>query len=329
MKNKNKIVIMVVCLIVFVAVFGISYYFIFHSSNDKNTPSATSQISNDVGTTATKYVYEDITFDVITTRRDSLPYSSRLDIYQNYKLIMTQDGIGDIFPLGSPCPWDDTIKNCGSSDPAFGVDIIGNGKKYFVFVDVGDGSASPANYYIYELSKNGTITKMTEIDTYGGAVFKDLTGNGHLDVEIRETAFNCWSSACAFSHSPNFILSWNSSQKNYIINTNLMHKNAPTQNTIQQKADFYKGDNWCISDSDGSETCSVPWGYALDLIYSGNAVSAKSYLNLVWSVASSTLEHGEHGSFSSEKDLENKILSNLKSSQYYTAILSLNGGKIF
>jgi hypothetical protein len=332
--NKNKLVIVVWCLVVFIVVFGIFYYSIYHFAKTKNTPVATRQIPNDVSTTTAKYVYKNITFNIISHSNEGL-YPTQLEIYQNDKLVITQDAIGvDIFPLGSPCPWDDTIKNCGSSDPAFGVDINGNGEKDFVFADLSGGSANEIYFYIFELSKNGTITKIADIDTYGGATFKDLTGNRHLDVELGDSIWGCWNSACAFSPSPSVILSWNSTKQKYLPNISLIRKAIPSQNDIMAEVNYFKDNpSGCTDDNPyhaiGGVTCRMPWNYALDLIYSGNAVSAKSYLNLVWSIASSTLEHSEHGSFSSEKDLENQLLSNLKSSEYYTTILSLNGGKIF
>ena len=314
--NKNKIVTAIWCVIVFVASCGISYYSISHFTKTKNTCNITYQTTSYVSTTTAQYVYKNITFNVITTYLNGSSdfYSKSLEIYQNDKLLITQDGDSDISPL----------------DQAFGVDITGNGGKDFVFVDLSDGSGNFVSYHIYELPKNGTITKIAELDTSGDATFKDLTGNGRLDVEIGDMTFNCWESACASSPNTKVILSWNSAQQSYVMNPNLMRKPAPTQNTIQQMANYFRDDDWCGYNPGGTYRYCEPWDYALDLIYSGNAVSAKSYLNLVWSFASSTMEKNSgNGNFSSKKDLENQLLSNLKSSEYYTTILSLNGGKIF
>lgn len=305
---------MTACIIVFVAVFGISYYPILNFIKTKNTPRVAYQIPSYMSTTTGQYFYNDVTFDVVTTYEDSSLYDTELDVYQNNKPILKQDGYSAISP----------------ADQAFGVDITGNGGKDFVFEGDSDGSANFVDYYIFELPKNGTIKKIAELNTSGGATFKDLTGNGRLDVELGDMTFNCWESACVSSPNTEVILSWDFAQQSYVMNSNLMRKSAPTQNTIKQMVDYFRNDNWCGYNPDGTYRYCEPWDYALDLIYSGNAVSAKSYLNLVWSVASSTMEQNSgNGNFSSEKDLENQLLSNLKSSPYYTAILSLNGGKIF
>lgn len=290
------------------------------------------QNNNSVSTTT--YKYGNIAFQVVG---DSLMMST-LEISQNGKLVFSKDD-GGFYALGSPCPWDASTTKCSpNSAPTFGVDINGNGNKDFVFGDNGGGSGDFQSYYVFELSPSGTVKKIAELDDIsGGAVFKDLNHDGKLDVDFSDATFDCWHSSCAESRwsGGSIILSWDEKAQQYTPNLNLMREPSPSLAEITKQVNLFKNTDWCkqVTDQYGTgDECGVPWSYALGLIYSGNATSARKYLEAVWPLVSEKLINTGYYDFpttATEKYLENELLSQLKQSPYYAAILTLNGGKIF
>ena len=278
----------------------------------------------------TTYKYENIVFQVVGNGYDS----NTLDIFQDEKLVLSKRG-GGYSAFGYPCRWDSSIINCSSdSSPAFGVDINGDGNKDFVFADVSGGSGGYIGYIIFELPKTGVIKELTKLGSIsGGATFKDLNNDGKLDVEFRDDTFSCWKSSCAEStwKGGTIILSWNKVTKTYTPNLDLMRKLAPSESTIAKQVNFYMTNtNWyaTVQTPNGpTDEYSVPWSYALNLIYSGNGTVAVKYLDRVWPAIASSAEQSKN--FISEEDFKNQFLANLKQSPYYDAILTLNGGKIF
>jgi hypothetical protein len=73
------------------------------------------------------------------------------------------------------------------------------------------------------------------------------------------------------------------------------------------------------------------WGYALELIYSGNAASAKQYLNIVWPAIKNVPADDTMYDYSNLDlaSFEKGVTFNLQRSPYYEALLNLNGGNIF
>jgi hypothetical protein len=345
--NKHKIYIIicvVVVLTVIVTVLALAYSGevmqnagTLTTPGDTSTsswqiPAATSSEDNnqtasaDMASTTTNYVYGDIVFQVIESQTEE---TNTLVVKQGGKVVTTETN-GVIFPLGHPCNKDAYICDFSSS-PTWGVDINGNGQKDFVFDGNSLGSDDENDYYVFELSKAGVLAELAQISVYGDAKFRDLDGDGRLDIQFGDgRTWDCWSSDCASTPFPNVVLSWDNINQVYKPNTRLMHKVAPTQSAIQKEASSFKGDNWCAGTPNNPQNCTVPWGYALDLIYSGNAASAKSYIDLVWPLIDGSLKQDDtFANFSSEADFKSQLLSRLQTSPYYTTILSLNGGKIF
>lgn len=321
-----------------IIVIGCVGYLSWHSGqpskqNDDISVSVDSQLDEraiDVSTTT--YKYQNIVFQIVGHFD-----ASTIKIFQDDKLVFSESD-GGFYALGSNCPNDASTTNCDvRSSSTFGVDINGDGDKDFVFADVSGGSGAYADYRIFKLSKDDLIKEWMRFDDISGdATFEDLNGDGNVDVEFRDGVFNCWKTGCASSRSGTIILSWNKAEQTYTPNLDLMRKPPPSQNEIAKQVNFYKNTEWCVGvDShDGGISCSVPWTYAVDLIYSGNATSAKKYLETVWPFVSERLVNvysvnDEFPADATEKYLENEILLQLKQSTYYRDILTINGGKIF
>lgn len=313
---------------------------IFYQNNRNNIASTTVATStqeasqNNDSVSTTTYKYGNIVFQVIG---DSFSLSV-LKIFQDGKPVFSKDD-GGFYALGSPCPWDASTTKCSpNSASTFGVDINGNGNKDFVFGDNGGGSGDFQSYYVFELSPSGTVKKIAELDDIsGGAVFKDLNHDGKLDVDFSDATFDCWHSSCAESRwgGGSIILSWDEKAQQYSPNLSLMRKPSPSLTEITKQVNIFKSTNWCmqVNTPEGAgDECNVPWSYALNLIYSGNATSARKYLEAVWPLVSERLINSGYYDFpatSTEKYLENELSTQLKQSPYYDTILTLNGGKIF
>jgi hypothetical protein len=282
------------------------------------------------------YKYGDITFQSV----GSSDIGAMLNVFQNGKLTQTKEG-SLFYPLGSHCPWEastSTISCDPDSSPAVNVDINGDGNKDFVFVDYNGGSGEYIGYDIFELPRGGTIKELMSFDPIsGGATFKDIDNDGKLEVSFQDQVFNDWNGcgACTRGYGGTVIMSWDNTARTYVPNLSLMRQSPPTQDAIAERVRFYtKGSSptsWCVTvqtEYGAGEECSLPWSYALKLIYTGNAAIASKYIDQVWPAIASYTDSGiVH--FTSEQDFKNQFLANLKTSPYYGAILKLNGGKIF
>ena len=325
-----------VSVIVFVAA---SVIFSIHRQNKviaNTTPAAaTPHISS--GTPDASYKYGNVIFKV-SEQYDASGFSlgKMLSILQNGKAILTSDPDGDIYPVGYPCPWDvatSTVSCDPDSAKTFGVDINGEGKKDFVFDYLSGGDDDENTYVVYELSPQGTIHQLTAVDMYGSAVFKDLTHDGKLDIQMTDLmTWSCWQASCADSPSPTVILSWSHARQKYMPNLALMRKPPPSAAEITKQADFFKNANWCATEPNPEggtyDVCSIPWSYALDLVYSGNAAYVQTYLDQVWPIVSPALVVPEYG-FSSKDNFESMLREQLQKSPYYESLLILNNGKLF
>lgn len=296
---------------------------VFSTTTTASTQEAS--LNNDISTTT--YKYGDVVFQVVGNMYDQ----TTLEIFQGEKLVFSKTD-GGFQPVSYPCSSDQGPTDCNSdSSPTFGVDINGNGNKDFVFGDVFGGSSNSVGYVIFELPRGGTIKELANMESVsGGAVFKDLDGDGKLDIEFQDNIFNCWSTSCAASRGEGgtIILSWNNTTKTYTPNLKLMFVPvSPKRATevISEQVDFFRKANKETSCLLGD--CRTAWNYAIKLIYSGNATTASAYLDQVWPAFDDYF--GVSGNFTSVKDFKNQFLATLKESSYYNTVLTLNGGKIF
>jgi hypothetical protein len=266
----------------------------------------------------------DITFQITGTTTgyaDNQTETNLLTVYQAGKVVIMQPSgtdLDELYIVGKGCPWMNGSCDPNSS-PTFGVDITGNGGKDFIVNDVSpSGDSSLDNYYIYELPKDGGVIKQIAVlNIDGGAAFKKLA-SGKFIVELGDDTFRFWNADDVHSPWPQVILSYQDGQ--FAPDLSFMHASVPALSTLTQKATPWTADEWSNGACPSEDTCSMPWGYALDLIYSGNAQSAKTYLDLAWKPSKA---------FSSEQDFINQFTAQLKQSPYYSSILSLNGGNRF
>ncbi len=322
----------VVLICPFVLAFVIICAIPFFQNRIKNIDPAVTVTSTDnsdsISIATSTYKYGDITFQILNEMQSDFPVAigATLNVFQNDKKVLSQSG-NAFYVLGFECPLDKTDDSCDpDSSPTFGVDVTGNGGKDFVIVDSLQGGDSEwDNYHIFELPKDGGILKEVasikgtdDQGVDGGAAFKKLS-SGRFVVELADDTFRFWNTDGVHSPWPEIALSFQGGQ--YRLDSQIMRSNAPALSALKKEAAKWTADNWnygaCAPDTD---VCSVWWGYVLDLIYSGNAKSAKTWLDLVWK---------PNKTFYSEDYFINQLNEQLKQSPYYSAILTLNGGIVF
>jgi hypothetical protein len=199
------------------------------------------------------------------------------EILRSGKQVYFQEGI--IFKDGSSDD-DDSINlkpvNIGQS-------IIGDKQPDLVITEVSGGNNSLCDYYIFQIGD--TFKFIAKIKDTGGGEFRDLRGNGDLDlITLDVLTFDGWNACEAASPRPKVIFRYQDHK--YRPDLELMKKPAPTNQELQRMAGEMKSlfGSKEIQD-DPNNNLKVPpslCGKMLDLIYSGNMASAWRLLDLSW-----------------------------------------------
>jgi hypothetical protein len=148
----------------------------------------------------------------------------------------------------------------------------------------------------------------------------------HPGIQVEDSAgLSCWLPDCKSSLAPIVDLSWDSSRQQYVVNTDLMKQPAPTPTELSAKIAYFSAHPTGYIDNEGF------WGYALSLVYTGNAASAEKYLDAVWPALTKIPPDDTQYDYSDtdESAFKKGVMLDLKESPYYQAILELNGGRIF
>lgn len=194
-------------------------------------------------------------------------------------------------------------------------DITANGTPELVFNGWSGGAHCCQTIHILELGEE--LSVFWDFDTEdSGVSIIDINKDGIMELITGDAIFNYWKTSYSTSPKPDVILSFNGSTNKYVVNTNMMHKPAPIQEVIESKAKIWSKDGWNDYGSDGcaiwpNMDCTVPWAYAIDLLYSGNLESAKTYIDLVWR---------DNEQFKSKDIFWNELKEQIKKSNFYADI---------
>jgi hypothetical protein len=142
-----------------------------------------------------------------------------------------------------------------------------------------------------------------------GIEFKDLNHDGKMEIETYEDVFAYWHTSFAASPMPQVILSLQNGV--YKADASLMRQPTPSDTEIRAKANEVT--SW--SDSAGPD---VAWKYAIDLIYSGNIVSARKYVDLAW-------RQNDPGDFGTKEEFWKELADTIHTSPYYADLKSYFG----
>jgi hypothetical protein len=140
------------------------------------------------------------------------------------------------------------------------------------------------------------------------------------------TGLTCWIPGCgSSSEPPEVVLVWNTKNHQYVMDEYAMREQPPSQEELASTTKFFLEHPTSTINDEGL------WGYALELIYSGNAASAKQYLNIVWPAIKNVPADDTMYDYSNLDlaSFEKGVTFNLQRSPYYEALLNLNGGNIF
>ncbi len=158
-------------------------------------------------------------------------------------------------------------------------DITNNGIPEIGVVGYSGGAHCCDMNYIIELSN--PIKVLFKQDTGDGSMeVIDLDGDGVYEITVLDDVLDYWNTGHASSPFPTVIFSYQNGT--YKVAPAYMRKPVPSEATLKTAA----AAGWtskCVEKVDGIGIyCSVPWKYAADLVYSGNAKAARDYIDLAW-----------------------------------------------
>jgi hypothetical protein len=188
-------------------------------------------------------------------------------------------------------------------------DITGDGIPELVLDGYSGGAHCCSRNYIIELSN--PLSVLLDLDTGdNGITFIDNDAGGPMSFKTQDSYFGYWLTSYSCSPQPTIIYKLDEVSHKYVIDPDSMRKQAPSNDVIKEQANGWRSSDW-TEDGSGREIgnlCVTPWTYALDLIYSGNAKSARDYIDLAWK---------PNSQFKSEDDFLNLFASQIRSSQFY------------
>jgi len=189
-----------------------------------------------------------------------------LAVIVNNELVWTQGGY--ILEFGAP----------PGSDIAPGTDITGSGIKELLVTEYSGGAHCCTTYYVYAFEP--FFRRLAVIDTQSsGARFEDLDGKPGLEVITADNTFAYWKTYYAASPKPQVILAWDGTA--FVPSAALMAAPAPSAADLKaQAARVAASDQWTADDLDPDL-----WRRMLDLLYSGHADLAWSFLDDGWPAA--------------------------------------------
>lgn len=195
-------------------------------------------------------------------------------------------------------------------------DLNENGIPELVFYGWSGGAHCCHTGYIIELSKPMKV--LLDLNTGSSPIdLIDKNQDGIVEIVLGDSAFNYWNSSHATSPMPEVVLSYNKEKGQYIVNTELMRKQAPSQKEIETMAANIDQGCWkegYICSQPRSQQSRVPWSYALDLIYSGNAKEARQYIDLAWH---------DNETFESKEDFWDELYEKMSSSEFFDGLFLL------
>jgi hypothetical protein len=164
---------------------------------------------------------------------------------------------------------------------SMGKDITGDGKANLVVSEWTGGMHCAYLSYIFQI--DAEFRQVAAVNgLHSEPRFEDLDRDGKLEILLDDWTFAYWWTCFADSPAPRVILRYCSGA--YKPATDLMRKPAPTQREMEEHLHrVRKGEGW--AEKNGYYETTPPshlWGYMLDLIYSGNAVSAWKFLDRAW-----------------------------------------------
>jgi hypothetical protein len=186
-------------------------------------------------------------------------------------------------------------------------DVTADGIPDLTFVaNTGGADGCCSTNYVIELGASSTVLMNLEDSRV------NFVSNGNdkpMGVQAIDGHYVCWITDCADSPRPTTVLLFDKKTRGYVINT-AEQKAAPTSAVIAAQAKGWTAYDWAGTgcSKEHNNGCLMPWAYALDLVYSGNAQAARKYIDLAWK---------SNDQFKSEDDFLSVFTSQIQSSSLY------------
>lgn len=217
-----------------------------------------------------------------------------LMVIRDFELVWSQSGY--MLAFGAP----------PGQDIAPGTDITGSGVSELLVSEFTGGAHCCTTYHVLALEP--FVRVLATIDTQdSGARFEDLDGRPGLEAITADTTFAYWNTYYAASPKPRVVLAWNGSA--YVADPALMAAPAPAADALRaEAAAVAASDQWADDQMDPDL-----WRTMLDLIYSGHA-------DLAWSF----LDEGWPADRDGRDDFRTALLCQLATSPYWDAVAQMN-----
>ncbi|MBI4824863.1 MAG: hypothetical protein HY807_00370 [Nitrospirae bacterium] len=246
-----------------------------------------------------KLSYNNYTFKIFIDDEDEKGY---LEIIQNEKTVFKQDGYKFRF---DHVYTDDVMKKFGVI--VIGKDITGRGEPNLVINEWSGGAHCCYTFHVFEIGQKFKKIATLDAGHNGLSHFEDLRGDKKLVFVTNDWTFAYWNTSFAGSPAPDIILEFKNGK--YILATDLMLKQPPTQETLADKVKMIRENySW----KNGNPPVEL-WSYMLELIYSGNANVAWQFFDKAWLP-----------DIAGKKEFMQEFQTQLETSAYWTQIKEMN-----
>lgn len=169
-------------------------------------------------------------------------------------------------------------------------------------------------FRIFEIGKRFRLVDTINARHSEQTTFRDLRGDGTLEVVMNDWTFAYWNTSFADSPAPQVILRYRAPK--YVPDLELMRKPAPTAAELVAQADALRSEFKPEDDFNGNKRWKVPpalCGAMLDLIYTGNLESARQLCDRAWP-----------DTWPGKREFLREFREQLATSPYYQDLLRLN-----
>lgn len=218
--------------------------------------------------------------------------------------------------------WEKSEKPQGSISP--GTDITGDGIPDLV---IGYQPEGHNGYRADVFSLGSSFKKLFRIEGEDNPVyFKDVDGDGLFEILAADSTFAYWHASYADSHLPRIILRIKGNK--LVVANDLLKAPTPSAKDLETLVENTKKE---LESSEDQQQTFVPLvtGHMLDLVYTGNAKSAWSYLDLVWTgdgkrqIDVKPMEHN-----ATKNEFLSEFKAQLAKSPYWRGLQELNRGQL-
>ena len=181
-------------------------------------------------------------------------------------------GVGGVTPESAQTPARTPIK--------MGQSITSDKQPNLLVTEWTSGNHCCTTFHIFEIGQTFKLIANIEALYFETSEFRDLRGDGNLELVTADWTFAYWNVACCSSHSPTVILRYQGGR--YLPDLEMMKKPTPPQAALEEWAKSFRGKS---TEPDMVNLWPTPpemWQKMLDLIYTGNMAAAWRLLDLSW-----------------------------------------------